>query len=53
MQRRGRRWNLRFNYAHNVKVAVQRREREFLRAMSRSFVEYYALQVRNSWEMGY
>ena len=47
------RWNLRWNYAHNLAVAVRRGEGAFLRTMTRSFVEYYARHGVRSWELGY
>jgi radical SAM superfamily enzyme YgiQ (UPF0313 family) len=46
-------WNFKYNYLHNLKVTLKRRDWFFLTTMGKSFLEYYLKYRKNTSELNY
>jgi len=46
-------WNFKYNYVHNLKVSLKRRDFFFINTMGKSFLEYYLKYRRNTNELNY
>jgi len=53
VKKKAGRWNFKYNYLHNLKVTLKRRDWFFLKTMGKSFIEYYLKYRKNTNELNY